>query len=121
VKEIKLEENIDKLKTKFNMSHELIDKLLLTNPHSYHPIELSTLLATVDETTEEERVCTVIESLHHFLGLNYETLAAFGEIDIEELNAFLKDPFSLPEKKKYRLSVRMMFIHFVLKEKYQMQ
>lgn len=121
MEEIKLEDNIEKLKYEYKMSEELINKLLY-NPNnstsSYDPIEISTLLARIDDGDETQRVCIVIENLHTYLGISYETLASFGNISTEELERFLQDPKSLTEKKKFILAVRMMFIHFVLKEKY---
>lgn len=121
MREITIENNIKKLKNEYKMSEELINKLLNNSQNSnssYHPIEISTLLACIDDSDETQRVCTIIENLHVYLGISYETLASFGKVTKEELEAFLQNPQSLAEKRKFILTVRMMFIHFVLKEKY---
>lgn len=121
MQEIKLEDNIAKLKDKFKMSEELINKILDNSNSStspYEPIEISTLLACVDNGEEEQRLCTIIENLNKYLGISYETLASFSDLDTEELKTFLRNPNSLIDKKKFTLAVRIMFIHFVLKEQY---
>lgn len=119
--EIKLEDNVAKLKHTYKMSEELINKILYKSDpqnHSYHPIEISTLLARIDDSDETQKVCSVIEHLHTYLGISYETLASFGNINTDELEKFMQNPNSLTEKKQFVLAVRIMFIHFVLKEKY---
>ncbi|MBS4191205.1 hypothetical protein KHA94_13530 [Bacillus sp. FJAT-49705] len=120
MEEIKLEDNIEKLKFKYKMSDKLIKKIICTNDSSdlYHPIDISTLLARMDDIDETQRVCDIIDLLHRNLGISYETLASFGKIDTKELEEYLRNPESLNEKKKFMLAVRIMFIHFVLKEKY---
>ena len=116
---VKLEDNITELKNKYKMSDDLINKILYTNEttHPYHPIELSTLLTYVN-SDEEQRLCIIIEGLHRDIGITYETLATYCEIDKEELEEFLENPKSLSDKKKFIIAVRLMFLHHILKEKY---
>ncbi|WP_026678603.1 HTH domain-containing protein [Fictibacillus gelatini] len=123
MEEVTLEDNIAKLKHKYKMSDELIDKILFSNSDSdyLHPINISTLLALIDVVDETERLCIIIETMHTNLGMSYETLASFGEIDTEELKRFLQKPETLTEKKKFVLAVRILFMHFVLKEKYTVE
>lgn len=118
--EIKLEDNIAKLKYKYQMSDDLINKIIFTNNsrYSYLPIEISTLLARIDEINETQRVYDIIDVLHRNLGMSKETLAAFCEINTEEFEEFLLNPESLNVENKFILAVRIMFLHFVLKEKY---
>lgn len=120
MKFITLEDNIRKMKTVYKMSDEVIDKILYTNHNLYHthPIEMSTLLTAIDYD-EEQRLCMIIEGLHRDIGLSYETIAAYCEIPTDKLEEFLRNQESLPDKQKFIIAVRIMFLHHVLKEKYQ--
>lgn len=117
---IKLEDNIAKLKNKYKMSDDLINRILFTNEktYAYHPIEVSSFLTFMDDIDDTQRICSIVDTLHRNIGISYETLAVFGELDTEELEKFLCNPESLSEKKKFVLAVRIMYLHFVLKEKY---
>ncbi len=117
MEEINLKGNIKKLKSKYKVSDDLINKILYSDD-SYHPMDLSTILINIDMIDEAERVGTIIELLNKDIGMSYETLAAFGKISVNELKEFLEDRESLNEKKKFIFAVRMVFLHFVLKEKY---
>ena len=119
---VTLEDNIEKLKNIYKMSDDLINKILYTNntTYPYHPIELSTLLTYVN-ADEEQRLCIIIEGLHRNIGISYETLAAYCEINTEELEKFLGNPESLTDKKKFIIAVRIMFLHHILKEKYTVE
>lgn len=79
---VTLEDNIAKLKNIYKMSDDLINRILYTNEarDPYHPIELSTLLTYVN-ADEEQRVGIIFEGLHRNIGISYETLAAFCEIN----------------------------------------
>ncbi len=119
---VTLEDNIAKLKNIYKMSDDLINKLLYTNEttYPYHPIEMSALLTHVN-IDEEQRLCTIIEGMYRNIGISYETVAAYCDIDTEELEEFLRNPESLTEKKKFILAVRVMFLHHILKEKYTVE
>lgn len=119
MKIVTLEENIAKLKNIYKMSDDVINKIFYTNHKMYHthPIEMSAFLTAVD-FDEEQRLCSIIEGLHRDIGLSYETLAAYCEITTEELEEFLRNQESLTDKKKFKIAVRIMFLHHVLKEKY---
>ncbi|MCH1627412.1 HTH domain-containing protein [Ferdinandcohnia quinoae] len=118
--EIKLEDNIAILQNKYQMSDDLINKILFTNDlkNTYLPIEISTLLARIEDINETQRVYYVLDLMHRNLGMSKATLAAFGGVDTKDFEEFLNNPESLNEKKKFVLAVRIMFLHFVLKGKY---
>lgn len=117
---ITLEDNISKLKNKFKMSDEVINKILFTNEktYSFQPIEISSFLTFMDDIDDIQRINSIVDSIHSNIGISYETLAIFCDLDMKELEEFLYNPESLSEKKKFVLAVRIMYLHFVLKEKY---
>jgi hypothetical protein len=117
---ITLEDNIAKLKSKYKMSDEVINKILFTNEkkYSYHPIEVSSFLTFMDDIDDTQRIYSIVDTVHSNIGISYETLAIFCDLDTKELEEFLYNPESLSEKKKFVLAVRIMYLHFVLKDKY---
>jgi hypothetical protein len=115
-----IEDNIAKLKNKFKMSDEVINKILFINEktYSFQPIEISSFLTFMDDIDDIQRIYYIEDSLHSNIGISYETLAKkFCDLDTKELEEFLYNPESLSEKKKFVLAVRIMYLHFVLKEK----
>ncbi|MDR6998778.1 HTH domain-containing protein [Neobacillus niacini] len=98
----------------------LINKILYKNEtvYPYHPLEISSFLAHIDDIDDTRRICSIIDSLHRIIGISYETLAVFGEVETTDLEELLRNPDSLTEKKKFVLAVRLMYLYFVLKEKY---
>ncbi|KQL52400.1 hypothetical protein AN964_01795 [Heyndrickxia shackletonii] len=124
MKSINLEDNISKLKNVYKMSDGLINKILYSNEtttYSNHPIEISSFLTHVDNIDDTVRIISIIEGLHRNIGISYETLAVYGGIDTFEFEEFLHSPASLKIEKKFILAVRIMYLHFVLKEKYKIE
>lgn len=118
MKDIQLIENIERLKNQYKMSDELINSIIY-NHDTYHPIAISTMLADIDDIEEVERVLHIIDTMHRNLGIDYETIASFVDLNKKEFEEFMKNPNTLNENKKFKLAVRVMFLHFVLKEKYE--
>lgn len=121
IEEIREEDIIRKLKSKFKMSDEFIYKLLYTNGiKDTYDLNIATVLAFIDDIDEDERVCSIIDLLHDNLGFSLETLASIGGVNLEELEEYLRKPKSLNDKKKYQLAIRIMLMHFIFKEKYNL-
>ncbi|PKR82469.1 HTH domain-containing protein [Heyndrickxia camelliae] len=117
MQDIELIENIERLKNKYKMSEDLIDSIIY-NHNGYHPIAISSLLVNIDNIDEDDRMLDIIDTMHRNLRISYETMAAFGNLSLEEFKEFIKNPSTLNEQKKYKFAIRLMFLHFVFKEKY---
>lgn len=59
-----------------------------------------------------------IQIIHNNIGLGYESLAIFGKVETKELEGFMENSEILTEQKKLVVAIRIMYLHFILKEKY---
>lgn len=76
-----------------------------------------TLLSdSLPNVSEDRRIQTVIESLIAMFEINYETIAIYAGIQLEELQSFMKDPNSISYEKKYKLATTSLFLHYLCKK-----
>lgn len=121
------------LKDKYGLTEKSISKLLgidvmnldedyrsNSNSQTNHAeYVLPFLVGSLDATSDDAKLLGVIEGLIHYFNLSLETLALYAEITADEMKNFISDSNSLSVEKKYHMGMRIMLIHFVLKESYR--
>ncbi|MBC1458761.1 HTH domain-containing protein [Listeria newyorkensis] len=121
------------LKDKYGLAEKSISKLLgidvmnldedyrsNSNSQTNHAeYVLPFFVGSLDATSDDAKLLGVIEGLIHYFDLSLETLALYAEITADEMKNFISDSNSLSVEKKYHMGMRIMLIHFVLKESYR--
>ncbi|WP_430534311.1 HTH domain-containing protein [Listeria rocourtiae] len=121
------------LKDKYKLNEKSISKLLGLDPNTLDEDYMSNytdqtnhaeyvlpfLVGSLDATSDDDKLAGVIEGLIYYFDLSIETLAIYAGITPTEMKAFTDDPNSLSIEKKYHMGMRMMLLHFVLKESYR--
>lgn len=64
----------------------------------------------------DDRIRSVIDVLNGDFSISYETLALYSGITVEDINKFKDESTSIPLEKKYKLAVKCLFIHYILKK-----
>lgn len=65
---------------------------------------------------ENDRVKGVIDVLIDEFEIKYETLAIYSGIGLEDVKSFINESNSISYKKKYKLAVVSLFLHYLLKK-----
>lgn len=82
-----------------------------------NPISLSNIVSMLSygRINEDERVKAVIDVLITEFEINYETLAIYAGLMVEDVQNFMTDTNSISIEKKYKLAVASLFLHYLFK------
>lgn len=82
-----------------------------------NPISLSSIVSVLSygRINEDERVKGVIDVLIAEFEINYETLALYAGLVVEDVQNFMNDTNSISIEKKYKLAVASLFLHYLFK------
>ncbi|APC42618.1 hypothetical protein KPL43_04125 [Clostridium estertheticum] len=64
---------------------------------------------------EDDRIKGVIDVLISEFEIKYETLAIYAKLELEDVQNFMDDTKSISIEKKYKLSVAVLFLHYLFK------
>lgn len=70
----------------------------------------------ISMVNENDRIKGVIDVLISEYDMNYETIAIYAGIQLEELKNFITDPNSISYEKKYKLATVSLFLHYLFKK-----
>ena len=89
----------------------------VNNSNIPNPIYLSSIVSVLSygKINEDERVKAVIDVLISEFEINYETLAIYAKLELEDVQNFINDTNSISIEKKYKLAVASLFLHFLFK------
>ena len=87
------------------------------NSNMPSPMALSSIVSVLSygRINEDDRVKAVIDVLIAEFEINYETLAIYAGIEVEEVLGFMNDTNSISIEKKYKLAVASLFLHYLFK------
>jgi hypothetical protein len=90
----------------------------VNNSNSPNPIALSNIVSVLSygRINEDERVKAVIDVLIAEFEINYETLAIYAGLVVEDVQSFMNDTNSISIEKKYKLAVSSLFLHYLFKQ-----
>jgi hypothetical protein len=90
----------------------------VNNSNIVNPISLSSIVSVLSHgrINEDERVKAVIDVLIAEFEINYETLAIYAGLVVEEVQSFMNDTNSISIEKKYKLAVASLFLHYLFKQ-----
>ncbi|MBZ9689864.1 hypothetical protein G9F72_026715 [Clostridium estertheticum] len=72
-------------------------------------------MLSYERINEDERVKAVIDVLIAEFEINYETLAIYVGLMVEEVQSFMNDTNSISIEKKYKLAVASLSLHYLFK------
>lgn len=82
-----------------------------------NPISLSNMVSVLSyrRINEDEKVKDVIDVLIAEFEINYETVAIYAGLIIEDVQKFMNDTNSISFEKKYKLAVASLFLNYSFK------
>ena len=89
----------------------------VNNSNIPNPISLSSMVSMLSygRINEDARVKAVIDVLIAEFEINYETLAIYAGLVIEDVQSFMSDTNSVSIEKKYKLAVASLSLHYLFK------
>lgn len=95
------------------------NKESINNSNIPEPTYLSNMVFMLSEgismVSEDDRVKAVIDVLIGEFEINYETLAIYAKLELEDVQNFMNDTNSISIEKKYKLSVASLFLNYLFK------
>ena len=92
----------------------------VNNSNIPNPIFLSSIVSMLSDgiltINEDDRVKGVIDVLIAEFEINYETLAIYAGLVVEDVQSFMNDTNSVSCEKKYKLAVASLFLHYLFKQ-----
>ena len=93
------------------------NKESINNSNIPNPSYLSSIVSLLyyGRIAEDERVKAVIDVLIAEFEINYETLAIYAGLVVEDVQSFMNNTNSISIEKKYKLAVASLFLHYLFK------
>lgn len=90
----------------------------INNLNIPNPISLSSLVSVLSygRINEDERVKAVIDVLIAEFEINYETLAIYAGLMVEDVQSFMNDTNSISIEKKCKLAVASLSLNYLFKK-----
>lgn len=90
-----------------------IDKLTVED--QIYLSEFTSILDSPYTISEDNRLNSIIDVLREIYKLQYQSISLYCNLDIEDIENFMKDNNSISSEKKYKLAVGTLFLYYILK------
>lgn len=107
--------DVELLEKIMNKKIDLADSGLSVKQLSNLVSTISMLEDVVPGIDDNIRLQSVIEHLIQEFEIGLETISIYTKVSVEDLESFMKDYNSISYEKRYQLSVKVFFLHFLFK------
>lgn len=89
----------------------------ISDENKYNFFRVLSCLDGMTFISEDDRISSIMDLLMLNYNISTKTISMYSRIDIEKIKQFIENKVGLSDKEMYRLSVTILFLHFVFNSK----